>query len=96
MEIKRIITTIIGLPLVALVLIFGNKYLVDVTISIIAIMALYEYFHSIQKGKENKSLNIIGYITAISIAFIHIIPEAYILKIIAGIIPLSILVLFCK
>ena len=57
MEIKRIITTIIGLPLVALVLIFGNKYLVDVTISIIAIMALYEYFHSFKKGKENKSLN---------------------------------------
>ena len=96
MEIKRIITTIIGLPLVALVLIFGNKYLVDVTISIIAIMALYEYFHSFKKGKENKSLNIIGYITAISIAFIHIIPEAYILKIIAGIIPLSILVLFLQ
>lgn len=96
MEIKRIITTVIGLPLVALVLIFGNKYLVDVTISIIAIMALYEYFYSFKEGKGNKSLNIIGYIAAVCIAFIHIIPEKHILKIIASIIPISILLLFLQ
>lgn len=96
MEIKRIITGLIGLPLVALVLIFGNKYLVDVVISIIAIMALYEYFHCFKEEKENRSLRWVGYIAAISIALIHIIPEQYILKIIAAIIPISILVLFLQ
>lgn len=96
MEIKRIITSLIGLPLVALVLIFGNKYLVDVVISIIAIMALYEYFHCFKEEKENRSLRWVGYIAAISIALIHIIPEQYVLKIIAAIIPISILVLFAQ
>lgn len=96
MEIKRIITTLVGLPLVALVLIFGNKYLVDVTISIIAIMALYEYFYSFKEGKENTRLNIIGYIVAVCISFIHIIPEIYTMRIVIAIIPISILLLFLE
>ena len=42
MELKRLPIIIIGLPIVALILIFGNKYLVDVCISAVAIMTLYE------------------------------------------------------
>lgn len=93
MELKRLPIIIIGLPIVALVLIFGNKYLVDIAISIIAIMALYEYFHCF---KENKALRWIGYVSAIIIAFIHVIPQEYILKTIAAIIPVSILILFAE
>lgn len=96
MEPKRIVTSIIGLPLVAIVLIFGNKYLVDIVVSIIAIMALHEYFHSFKDQNEKKNLCWIGYIAAILIAFIHIIPSEYILKTIAAIIPVSILVLFAQ
>lgn len=96
MELKRLPIIIIGMPIVALVLIFGNKYLVDIAISIIAIMALYEYFHCFKEEKENKALRWIGYASAIIIAFIHVIPQEYILKTIAAIIPVSILILFAQ
>lgn len=96
MELKRLPIIIIGLPIVALILIFGNKYLVDVCISVVALMTLYEYFNSFKEQKENKALRWIGYIASILIAFIHIIPQEYILHMILGIIPVSILILFAQ
>ena len=96
MELKRLPIIIIGLPIVALVLIFGNKYLVDVAISVVAIMTLYEYFNCFRKEKENNKMTWIGYLAAILIAFIHIIPQEFVLKIVAGIIPVSILILFAQ
>lgn len=96
MDIKRITSALIGFPLVAVILIFGNKYLVDIAISVIAIMALHEYFHCFKEQNENKDLRWIAYISAVSIALIHVIPSEYILKTIAAIIPISILVLFAQ
>ena len=43
MDIKRVLTAAIGFPLVMLVLILGNKYIVDIAVAIIAIIAMYEY-----------------------------------------------------
>ena len=40
--IKRSLTTIIGLPAVLVILIFGNKYILDVIMAILAIMGIYE------------------------------------------------------
>lgn len=96
MDLKRISSALIGFPLVAIILIFGNKYLVDICISIIAIMALHEYFHSFKEQNENKDLRWMAYICALSIACIHIIPSEYVLKVIAALIPISILVLFAQ
>ena len=42
----RIISAIILIPIVAAVLIFGNKYIVDVLCSILAMLALKEYFNA--------------------------------------------------
>ena len=98
MDLKRLFSALIGFPLVAIILIFGNKYLVDIAVSIIAMMSLHEYFHSFKEKeqKQNGDLRWIAYFAALCIAFIHIIPSMYILKIIAAIIPISILVLFAQ
>ena len=85
---------IINYFLYFLILIYGNKYLVDICVSIIAIMSLHEYFHSFKEQNENKDLRWIAYISALLISIIHIIPQDYILLTIAAIIPISILVLF--
>ena len=92
--IKRIVSALIGFPIVAVVLIFGNKYLVDAVVSIVSIMALYEYFHSFKQ--EKNPITFIAYISAILIAFIHIIPKEYISKITYAIIPTTILILFIQ
>ena len=57
-------------------------------------MALYEYFNSFKEN--NKSLSWIAYLSALSIAFIHIIPAESTLRVIAAIIPLSVLILFAQ
>lgn len=62
MDFKRLLTALIGLPIVILVFIFGNKYIVDILIAIIAIISLNEYFRA--ASKEIKSISWIGYLLA--------------------------------
>lgn len=94
MNIKRYVSGFILFPIFAIVMIFGNKYIIDVAISIIAIMCLHEFYKAF-RGKA-KPISWVGYIAAASIAIIHMIPSNLILPIIAAIIPASIMVLFVR
>jgi phosphatidate cytidylyltransferase len=86
MNLKRILTGVIGLPIVALILIFGNIYLIDIIFSIVAIIAIHEYFNAF--SKKHKPVKWIGYLMCVIIAFLHVIPMQYLLYIL----PIS---LFC-
>lgn len=92
MNVKRILSGIILFPIFALIIIFGNKYVIDVLISIIAILSIHEFYTAF-KGKANP-ISWVGYVAAIAIAFTHIIPTSYMLSIIGAIIPASIMILF--
>ena len=81
MKLKRILSGIIGFPIVALILIFGNIYVIDVFFTLIAIITIYEYLDSF-KGKY-KPVKWVGYLSCILIAFIHIIPKEYLLYTVA-------------
>ena len=94
MSIKRIISGVILFPIFALILIFGNKYVVDVFISAVAIMSLHEFYKAF-KGKV-EPIQWSGYVTAVLICFIHLIPNEYILPSITLIILLNVLVLFTQ
>ena len=94
MDIKRVLTALIGFPIIAAILIFGNKYVIDITFSIIAMFALYEFFNSFKE--KNTPIRWIAYVDALSIALIHVIPSQYALRLIAAIIPISISVLFAQ
>lgn len=94
MSIKRILSGIILFPIFALLLIFGNKFLVDVFISIVAIMSLHEFYKAF-KEKANP-IQWPGYITAVFICFIHLIPSEFVLPGITLIILMNILVLFTE
>ena len=48
-KIKRIIFAVIAIPILALVLILGNKYIVDALCSVVAILAMKEYFSVVKK-----------------------------------------------
>ena len=75
MKLKRILSGLIGLPIVAIILIFGNKYIVDFIISMVAIIAMHEYLKAF--SKKSKPVKIIAYLSCFSILFLHIIPENY-------------------
>lgn len=93
MDFKRITSTILGLPMVIIVLLFGNKYIIDVALSIVAIIALHEYFNAFSKYKPIKWL---GYLVAFSICFIHVVSEDMLLKVVAISIPIVVALLFIQ
>lgn len=92
MDFKRIATIVLGLPIVVIFLVFANKYMVDVLFAIVAIISMYEYFKAF-KEKANP-VKWIGYVFAMIIAFIHIIPIEYMLPIAIIAIPTIIIILF--
>lgn len=93
MDIKRITSSLLGLPMVIVVLLFGNKYIIDVAISIVAIISLHEYFNAFSKYKP---IQWIAYLFAFLICFIHIIPENLLFTIIALLVPVMIAILFIQ
>ena len=58
MNTKRLLTALIGFPVVAAVFILGNKFVIDVLIAIIACFAIYEYFKA--TSNEVKKISWIG------------------------------------
>ena len=92
MKLKRILSGIIGLPIVALILIFGNIYIIDVFIAIVAIISIHEYVECFKE--KYKPIKCIAYLSCILVAFLHIIPNDYFLNIIGLVISSIIVILF--
>ena len=90
----RLRTGLLGLPVVALVFIFGNKYIVDIVCAIIAALSLHEYFNAMKA--KSKPVIWIGYATAALIAFIHIIPFEHAITILSILVPVVVTILFMQ
>ena len=92
MDIKRLTSSLLGFPLVVIVFLFGNKIVVDIALSIIALLSMNEYFNAISKVSE--PVKWIGYLTCLSIAVIHIIPGEYLNMVMMLSVPTILLILF--
>ena len=92
MDIKRLTSGLLGFPLVLIIFIIGNKFVVDIAMAIIAILAMSEYFNAV--SKISKPVKWIGYLSCLSIACIHLIPEEYISICYTLAIPVLFLILF--
>ena len=51
MNIKRFLSGIILFPVVALIIIFGNKYVVDIAIAIVAILSIHEFYKAFHTSR---------------------------------------------
>ena len=94
MNMKRITSGLLGFPIVVLILLIGNKYVVDIALSIIAMFAIDEYFNAI--SKVSKPVRWLGYLCCISIAFIHLVPEEDLKIVVTVAVPSIIMVLFAQ
>lgn len=94
MKLKRILSGIIGFPIVALILIFGNIYVIDVFFAIVALITIHEYLNSFEE--KYKPVKWIGYLSCTLIAFLHIIPNNYLLYVVALSTSAIIAILFIK
>ena len=90
---KRVLSSAVLVPVVLIVFLLGNKYIVDIFVGMVAIRCLHELFHAFEQ-KGHHPVKWVGYLSAITIMFIHIIPTKYLPVIIGTIIPTSILLLF--
>lgn len=72
MDIKRVLTSVLGLPAVIAIIVFGNTVVIDVFFGIIALISLREYYNSFEKGKTAKPIKWIGYLIALSIGILRL------------------------
>ena len=93
MNMKRVITAVVGLPLVILVLVLSNKYIIDAILAAVGIIAMHEYIKS-AANKEIKIVKWISYLAVLGIAFMHLIPSWLYMNIIIFGIPVLLLILF--
>lgn len=94
MNLKRVLSALIGFPIVMLFFILGDVYLIDVVIAILAIASVYEYLKCFKKNNKAKPIEWICYIVCLIIPFLHVIPKQYLIYTITLGIPLVIFILF--
>ena len=95
MDIKRVTSALLGFPLVIIVILLGNKYVIDMVLAIVALISLNEYYSAFE-NKQHKPIKWIGYLSAILIAFIHLIPTHQLFYYIGLSIPIIITILFVE
>lgn len=94
MDFKRVSSALLGFPMVIIVLLLGNKYVIDIALSIVAIISLHEYYNAF--SSKYKPIQWVGYLAALSICFIHLIPTEQLFYYIALAIPVILVILFVE
>lgn len=93
-NLKRVSSALIGFPLVALIVIMGNKYIISVGLAIIAILSVHEYLHAV--SKKANPIKWISYLSCALISLISFVPQEQYGNMILAAIPVLLLVLFLQ
>ena len=92
---KRIISGIIGLVILILIFSVNNMLVLNVAVTIIALLALSEFYNSF-KSKNIKPIEIVGYLSALPILGISYVKPEVLKMIVFFILPIAIFLLFFK
>ena len=92
-NIQRWTSALLGFPMLLLVLVLGNKLVIDIVFTGVAIMCLHEFFSCFKE--KAKPIQEIGYISALIIPFLHIL-EANQLIYLLLIIPITLVWVFAR
>lgn len=93
-NLKRVSSALIGFPLVALIVIIGNKYMISVGLAIIAILSMHEYLHAV--SKKANPIKWISYLSCALISLISFVPQEQYGNMIFAAIPILLLMLFLQ
>lgn len=94
MNLNRLLTTIIGLPIVIIVFLLGNEYVIGGIVLIASIICMYEYFNVVKK--VCKPIQWVGYISNIIIALATIFSTQTVIPILIYATPVILLLLFLQ
>ena len=78
MNLKRIISGLIGFPIVVLIFLLGNKYVIDIAVTILAVISVHEYTHCFKTSNKANPISWISYLSCALILAINIVPNEYI------------------
>ena len=78
MNIKRIVSGLILFPIAAAILIFGNQYVVDATVALIAIMSIHEFYKAFRTGEKSNPVSCVGYNFEVFISKNLVLPDVLI------------------
>lgn len=92
MDLKRVLTTVLGLPIVALLFVLGNEYIIGVAVLIVSIISMYEYFGAVKKVA--KPIQWVGYLSNLYIVGAMFLETEKLLHFVALSIPVVMLLLF--
>lgn len=92
MNLKRILTSLIGFPLVVLIIALGTAPIIDFAIMIVAIICMYEYIEVI--SKVCNPIKWVMYLSTVIIFLVSIIPEDILKYILLFSVPVTLLILF--
>lgn len=93
-DFKRIASALIGFPLVAAIMVIGNKYVISIGFAIIAMISMSEYLHAV--SKKSNPVNWVSYLACALISLMCIIEEAIYSNIILISIAIILLILFLQ
>jgi len=91
----RILSGLIGFPLVVALLVLGNQFVIDIAFAIVGVICLYE-FYNVFKEKNIKPIKWIGYVVAAILSIIHIVPQSDLYMAIKFTLPILIIILFIQ
>jgi len=94
MNLKRILTTVIGIPIVVIALLLGNEYIIGGIVLIASIICMYEYFNVIKK--VCKPIKWVGYLSNIVIVGATFFSKEQLQSILMYFIPIVFLILFLQ
>ena len=92
MNLKRILTSLIGFPIVVLMIALGNAPIIDFAIMIIAIICMYEYIGIV--SKVCNPIKWIAYLSTIIVFLVSVVSATVMKYIMLFSIPITLLVLF--
>lgn len=72
MDIKRVLTSVLGLPAVIAIIFFGNNMVIDIFFALVALISLKEYFDAFERGNTAKPIRWIGYLIAMSLSVLRL------------------------
>ena len=73
-DFKRVSSALIGFPLVAIIMILGNKYVISIGFAIIAMIAMNEYLLAV--SKKSKPVSWVAYFVCALISLLCIVPQS--------------------
>ena len=91
---ERISSALMGFPLVVIVLVIGNIYLVNIGFAIIAMLSMNEYLNAV--SKKANPIKWLSYLSCVAISLLSFVPRELFGNVILIAIPVILLILFLQ